>query len=77
MQVVKSDDPERNDERIAYFFTLRMFKFNGAIDCAKQLVANEGVGAFFAGVSGRVGWLAPRCAIAVTAFEAIAKILSG
>ena len=45
------------------------------LDAARQMLAKEGPLAFFAGISGRVGWLAPRCALAVTAFESIAGMI--
>ena len=41
------------------------------------MVATEGMGAFFHGVSGRVLWLAPRCAIAFAAFGGIAGMIRG
>ena len=60
-----------------------MFNYQGShellrgLDCAKQMMANEGIMAFTHGVSGRVAWLAPRCAIAFAAFESIAKMIRG
>ena len=49
----------------------KLFNYTSAIDCAKQLMAKEGPAAFFDGLSGRVGWLLPRCALAMTGFEYI------
>jgi hypothetical protein len=46
-----------------------LFNYTSAIDCAKQLMAKEGMMAFFDGLSGRVAWLLPRCALAMTGFE--------
>jgi hypothetical protein len=54
-----------------------LFNFKGPIDCTAQILKNEGIGGLMAGWSGRVGWLAPRCAVAVTAFEATAKAIKG
>ena len=47
----------------------KLFNYTSAIDCAKQLMAKEGPMAFFDGLSGRVAWLLPRCAFAMTGFE--------
>lgn len=46
-----------------------LFNYSSSIDCAKQLLEKEGVRAFFDGLSGRVAWLLPRCALAMTGFE--------
>ena len=60
-----------------------MFNYEGShelmrgLDCAKKMVATEGIGAFAHGVSGRVIWLAPRCAIAFAAFGGIADVVRG
>ena len=48
-----------------------LFNYTGAIDCAGQILRKEGIAAFFAGWGGRVGWLTPRCAMAITSFETI------
>ena len=47
----------------------KLFNYTSAIDCAKQLMEKEGAMAFFDGLSGRVAWLLPRCAFAMTGFE--------
>jgi hypothetical protein len=58
-----------------------LFNYQGShelirgLDAARQMLAKEGPLAFLAGISGRVGWLAPRCALAVTAFESIAGMI--
>ena len=54
-----------------------LFNYTSAIDCARQLLQKEGAGAFFDGLSGRVGWLLPRCALAMTGFEYVNRHLSG
>ena len=60
-----------------------MFNYQGShellrgLDCAKQMIAKEGISAFGHGVSGRVLWLAPRCAIAFAAFESFAGMIKG
>ena len=53
-----------------------LFNYKSAIDCARQLMAKEGPAAFFDGLSGRVGWLLPRCALAMTGFEYVSRQLS-
>ena len=58
-----------------------LFNYKGShelirgLDAARQMMAKEGPLAFLSGISGRVGWLAPRCALAVTAFESIAGLI--
>ena len=54
-----------------------LFAYDGAIDCFLKILKHEGPAALFDGVSGRVGWLAPRCAIAITAFQSISGYLKG
>jgi solute carrier family 25 aspartate/glutamate transporter 12/13 len=54
-----------------------IFNYKGPIDCARQILAKEGLGAFFSGWAGRVGWLTPRCAMAITSFEVISGYLKG
>ena len=60
-----------------------LFNYEGShellrgLDCAKKMLANEGITAFAHGVSGRVLWLAPRCAIAFAAFGGIADVIKG
>ena len=54
----------------------QLFNYTSAIDCARQLLAKEGAGAFFDGLSGRVAWLLPRCALAMTGFEFVSRELS-
>jgi hypothetical protein len=34
-----------------------------------QLIKNEGIQGYFSGVTGRVSWLTPRCALALTSYE--------
>jgi hypothetical protein len=45
------------------------------MDILKQIVQKEGPKALFDGWSGRVAWLTPRCAIAMTAFESFSQAL--
>ena len=52
-----------------------LFNYNGPLDILKQVVRKEGMRALFDGWSGRVAWLTPRCAIAMTAFETFAAAL--
>ena len=60
-----------------------MFNYQGShellrgVDCARQMLAKEGAIAFADGISGRVMWLAPRCASAFAAFESFANIIRG
>ena len=49
-----------------------VFKYNGSFDILKQTVQKEGALALFDGVAARVGWLTPRCALAMTSFEYLA-----
>jgi hypothetical protein len=46
-----------------------LFNYSSALDCARKIMKNEGATAFMDGVSGRIGWLLPRCALAMTGFE--------
>ena len=57
--------------------TFDLLAYDGAIDCFLKILKHEGPAALFDGVSGRVGWLAPRCAIAITAFQSISGYLKG
>ena len=52
-----------------------VFNYKSGVDCFMQMVRNEGVSALMAGVTGRIGWLTPRCAIAMTSYEAIMKMV--
>jgi hypothetical protein len=54
-----------------------MFNYSGTLDIIQKTLKHEGAAAFFDGCLGRVAWLTPRCALAITAFEATSKILSG
>ena len=53
-----------------------LFNYSSGLDCAKQMLKKEGPMAFMDGVSGRVGWLLPRCALAMTSFEYFLKVLA-
>lgn len=53
-----------------------IFNYKNGFDCAIKLIKNEGVKAYFSGVSGRVSWLTPRGAIAMTGFEKIISLLN-
>lgn len=54
-----------------------LFDYKNAFDCAKKILKNEGPAAFMDGVSGRIGWLLPRCALAMTGFEYFMRTFSG
>jgi hypothetical protein len=53
----------------------KLFNYGGPLDILKQIVEKEGPKALFDGWSGRVAWLTPRCAIAMTAFEGLVDVL--
>mgnify|MGYP001422276291 CR=1 FL=1 len=53
-----------------------LFNYKSSWDCALKIAKHEGPKAFFDGVSGRVFWLMPRCAIAMTSYEYISKHLN-
>jgi hypothetical protein len=46
-----------------------LFNYSSGIDCARKILRHEGPKAFLDGVTGRVAWLVPRCALAMTGFE--------
>lgn len=46
-----------------------LFDYKSAVDCAGKILKREGPMAFMDGVTGRIGWLLPRCALAMTGFE--------
>ena len=50
-----------------------LFKFVGAVDCARQVLRREGGAAFFAGVGARCAWLTPRYAISITLYEKLSR----
>ena len=52
-----------------------LFNYTSGIDCARKILKHEGPMAFMDGLSGRIGWLLPRCAIAMTAFEFFLRTL--
>lgn len=53
-----------------------LFNYTSAWDCAKKILRSEGPWAFMDGVSGRIAWLLPRCALAMTGFEYFLRALS-
>ena len=52
-----------------------LFNYNGAFDILSKTVKNEGFGALFDGWAARVGWLTPRCALAMTSFGWLAGLI--
>eukprot|EP00944_MAST-04C_sp_MAST-4C-sp1_P003467 g3467.t1 len=52
-----------------------LFNYTSGVDCARKILKHEGPMAFMDGLSGRIGWLLPRCAIAMTAFEFFLRTL--
>ena len=52
-----------------------LFNYTSGIDCARKILQKEGPMAFMDGLSGRIGWLLPRCAIAMTSFEFFLRTL--
>lgn len=54
----------------------KLFNYKSGLDCFQQILKNEGPLALMDGVTGRVGWLLPRCALAMTGFEFCANMLS-
>ena len=53
-----------------------LFNYNGAFDILSKTVKNEGAGALFDGWMARVGWLAPRCSLAMTSFAYLAGVIA-
>jgi solute carrier family 25 protein 39/40 len=53
-----------------------LFNYTGAFDILQKTLKHEGAIALFDGCAGRVAWLTPRCALAMTFFEIFAKALS-
>ena len=52
-----------------------LFNYKSGMDCASKILKHEGPLAFMDGLSGRIGWLLPRCAIAMTSFEMFLRYL--
>lgn len=50
-------------------------KYSGTIDCFKSILANEGIGAFYAGVVPRLGRVVPGQGIIFMSFETIQSTL--
>ena len=53
-----------------------LFNYKSGVDCFKKILQKEGPMALMDGVSGRIGWLLPRCALAMTGFEFFLRKLS-
>ena len=53
-----------------------LFNYKSGWDCASKILKREGPMAFMDGLSGRVAWLLPRCALAMTGFEYFMRALS-
>ena len=53
-----------------------LFPFDNSWQCAKLVLKNEGILAFFDGVVARCCWLTPRYVIAVSLFDSIKYALS-
>lgn len=51
-----------------------LFNFNGPIDCARHLIRNEGVAAFFSGASGRMMYMVPNMALFIPIYEGLKRI---
>eukprot|EP00746_Dinoflagellata_sp_MGD_P151191 gnl/MRDRNA2_/MRDRNA2_82848_c0_seq2.p1 gnl/MRDRNA2_/MRDRNA2_82848_c0~~gnl/MRDRNA2_/MRDRNA2_82848_c0_seq2.p1 ORF type:complete len:297 (+),score=62.58 gnl/MRDRNA2_/MRDRNA2_82848_c0_seq2:101-991(+) len=50
-----------------------IFAFSGPLDCAKQLIAKEGIKGMFAGATGRMMCLAPNMAVFIPLYEFLKK----
>eukprot|EP00036_Acanthoecidae_sp_10tr_P008318 CAMPEP_0182919078 /NCGR_PEP_ID=MMETSP0105_2-20130417/2451_1 /TAXON_ID=81532 ORGANISM="Acanthoeca-like sp., Strain 10tr" /NCGR_SAMPLE_ID=MMETSP0105_2 /ASSEMBLY_ACC=CAM_ASM_000205 /LENGTH=296 /DNA_ID=CAMNT_0025056203 /DNA_START=30 /DNA_END=920 /DNA_ORIENTATION=+ len=50
-----------------------LFNYSSGMDCASKMLKHEGILSFMDGVTGRIGWLLPRCALAMTGFEYFMK----
>jgi solute carrier family 25 citrate transporter 1 len=53
----------------------RASQYSGTLDCFKQILTNEGVGAFYAGVVPRLGRVVPGQGIIFMSFETIVQNL--
>lgn len=50
-------------------------RYSGTLDCFKQVLTNEGIGAFYAGVVPRLGRVVPGQGIIFMSFETIQSSL--
>ena len=53
-----------------------LLNYTNSYDCAKKIFQHEGGAGFLKGMSGRVGWLAPRNSVAMTAFQFLYRHLN-
>jgi len=50
-------------------------KYAGTLDCFRSILVNEGIGAFYAGVTARLGRVVPGQGIIFMSFESIQSAL--
>ena len=51
-----------------------VFSYSGPIDCTKQLLRNEGVGALFAGLVGRIMFVGPNFALFLPTYDLLKRL---